>query len=157
MTDQTQRIFEMMKEFGNCMLVTQPPGGLHARPMSAIVDIEARSIHMLTDVRAAKDDEIESNSNVLLTFSNGPSKNVALLAQAAISEDRALVKGLWNPGAQAFWPNGPTDPNVVAIVLTPTFGEYWEGNTGIVAAFKFAAAIAAGREVDAGENIKVAM
>jgi general stress protein 26 len=157
MTDKTRRIFELMKELDYCMLVTQAPTGMHARPMSTIVDVEAQTIHMLTDLKAAKDEEIKRNPNVLLTFSNGASKNVTLHARAAISEDRALVKGLWNPGAQAFWPNGPSDPSVAAIVLSPISGEYWEGNTGVVAAFKFASAIATGREVDAGANEKVAL
>jgi general stress protein 26 len=157
MTDKIRRIFELMKELDYCMLVTQPSSGMHARPMSTIVDVDAQTIHMLTDLKATKDEEIARNPHVLLTFSNGASKNVAVHARAAISEDRALVKGLWNPGAQAFWPKGPSDPAVVAIVLSPISGEYWEGNTGVVAAFKFAVAIATGREVDAGENEKVAL
>jgi general stress protein 26 len=157
MTDANQHIFELMKELDFCMLVTQPAAGLHARPMSAIVDAEVKTVHLLTGLDSIKDEEIAENPDVMLTFSNGSSKNVVLHATARISEDRTLIKSLWNPGAQAFWPDGPTDPNVAAIVITPTHGEYWEGNTGVVAAFKFAAAIAGGKPVDGGTNEKVTL
>jgi general stress protein 26 len=155
--EKTRTLFELMKALDFAMLVTQPKAGLRARPMSTIVDVEAESVHMLTSRSSAKDDEIDENADVLLTFSNGAQKNVVLQARAAVIDDRSLVKALWNPGAQAFWPNGPMDPDIVALKLTPVAGEYWEGNSGVIAAFKFASAIATGREVDAGTNEKVAL
>ena len=39
-----------------------------------------------------------------------------------------LVKDLWNPGAQAFWPNGPEAHDVVALVIDPGHADVWDGN-----------------------------
>jgi general stress protein 26 len=156
MTDHAQRTFELMHDMDFCMLVTHGSSGFRARPMSAIVNVEEQIIHMLTDVTSSKDEEIQKNPDILLTFSNGRSLNVALRGKAEVKNDRSLIKQLWNVGAKAFWPQGPDDPSILALEITPLSGEYWEGNNALVGAFKFAAAIATGTQVDAGTNARTA-
>ena len=75
-----------------------------SRPMSSIVKPEEGKIYFLSDQRTAKDDEIAARPEVLLAYGNGASQFVSTRAHAVLSSDRALIKRLWNPGAQAFWP-----------------------------------------------------
>ncbi len=55
------------------------------------------------------------------------------------------------------WPNGPNDPNIVAIEVTPTTAEYWDGPNGVLAGVKMVLAMATGSKPDMGKNAKVAM
>ena len=136
---------------------TSTPGGLRSRPMSSIVKSEEGKIYFLSDARASKDYEIASHPDILLTYGNGSSQFVSTRANAVTSTDRALIKKLWNPGAQAFWPKGPDDPDVIAIIATPTIAEYWDGSAGILGTAKMAYALLTGTAPDLGDNSKVTL
>jgi general stress protein 26 len=146
------RIFEIMKDVDFCMLTTfGARNASSTRPMSSIVDVEERSIFMLTE-KDAKVDDIKSTPRVLMTYSDGSKKFAVLAAEAKIRDERKLVEELWSPGAQVFWPKGPSDTNVVAIEVTPVQGEYWDGHNAVVSTLKFATSLATGKTADMGDN-----
>jgi general stress protein 26 len=60
--------------------------------------------------------------------------------------------------AQAWWPKGPTDPEVGVLRVAPENAEFWDtrGNS-ITIALKLASARLIGRPPDFGENRKVQM
>ena len=157
MTDTRTRVWQMMAELDFCMLVTNSLAGLRGRPMSSIVKPEEGKIYFLSDQRTAKDDEIAARPEVLLAYGNGASQFVSTRAHAVLSSDRALIKRLWNPGAQAFWPEGPDGANVIAIVATPASAEYWDGNGGVLGSVKMAFALLTGTTPDLGDNSKVSL
>ena len=157
MNDHARRAWEIMSQLDVCMLVTTTPAGLRSRPMSSIVKPDEGVVYFLTDARAAKDDEIATNANVLLAYGNASSQFVSARAQAAVSHDRGLIERLWNPGAQAFWPKGPNDPDVVAIVATMGSAEYWDGSGGLVGSVKMAVAVLTGAKPDLGDTAKVTL
>lgn len=152
----TKRVWEMVDAIDICMFVTKNGDDMHGRPMSTIGREEDGKIYLLTDKSAVKDDEIEDDPNVYLGFSRG-SQHLSVNGTAIVSHDRALVKRVWTPSAQAFWPNGPDDPKIVAIVVTPSAAEYWDGPNGIIAGVKMAFALATGSQPDLGRNAKVQM
>ncbi len=155
MEKERARAWALMKDLDFCMLVTQPAGGMRSRPMSSIVKQDEDRIYFLTDATSAKDEEIAANPSILLAYGDGKAKFVSTRATATISNDRALVRRLWNPGAQAFWPQGPEDPMIVAIIATPSDAQYWDGPSAVVRAVRFAAALATGQTADMGEEAKV--
>ncbi len=53
---------------------------------------------------------------------------MALQGQATVNPDKGLVKDLWNPGAQVFWPNGPDEHDVVTLVIDPGQADVWDGH-----------------------------
>lgn len=124
-TDDQTRAWDLMKAIDYCMLVTHAGGSMHARPMSSIVKPDEGKIYFLSDARAAKDEEITANPDILLAYSDGKTKFVSALASATVINDRALVERLWNPGAQAFWPNGPS-----ALTSLPSSPSQLTPNTG---------------------------
>lgn len=152
--DQDQA-WAMMSEIDFCMFVTTSATKIRSRPMSSIVKKDEGCIYFLTDARAAKDDEIANNPNILLAYSDGASQFVSVEAKAELSSDRALIKRLWNPGAQAFWPSGPDDINIIAIVARPSFAEFWDGPGNVVSTVKFVYALVSGTKPDMGQNSKV--
>ncbi len=103
-TDQ-DRAWEMIEQIGMCMLVTYDGSGdqLRARPMDAHAAREEDAIYFLTDVRSHKDDEVEINDNVCLTFAdNGGWRFVSVTGTANVLDDRRKVHELWSPENKAF-------------------------------------------------------
>lgn len=70
--------------------------------------------------------------------------------------DPAKIKELWNAGAQAWFPNGPDDPQVLLIKVVPHAAEYWNSSgSGMVQLFKMAKAVLTGTTPDGGEHGKI--
>ena len=98
------RVWSLIERIGHCMFVTHDGTELRARPMSAHADREQDAIYFLTDARNHKDDEVQINDQVCLTFAdNGSYVFVSISGTANVRDDRAKVHELWSVAAQAFW------------------------------------------------------
>ena len=157
MSKDQDRIWELVEKLDYCMLTTAAAGKMRARPMSSIPTPAEGVIHFMTSREGAIDEELAANSQVLLNYSDGSSKFVSISGVARIVEDRALIKRLWSSGAQAFWPNGPDDPSIIALAVSPIEADLWDGSNSIVAEVKMAFALGSGQAPDLGDRKKVAM
>lgn len=145
------RIWQMIKRIDTCMLITLPDGHLYGRPMSTIPMQDEGCIFLLTEATSSAATDVASNGNVLLSYQGG-SDHVAVAGKATIDADKALVKRLWSPGAQAFWPAGAEASHVVAIKVKPDQADYWDGPNPVVGAAKFLFALVTRQEPDLGER-----
>jgi general stress protein 26 len=149
------RVWELMKKIAICMFTTHDGEQIRSRPMAAFVRHDEDAIYFLGDAKDHKDDEVQTNSNVALTFADG--KNfVSLTGHAGVSRDRQKIKDLWGPAAKAWW-DSPDDPNIRLISVTPANAEFWEGPNKLVGTIKMLAAAATDSRPDYGTNRKVAM
>lgn len=153
----TDRVWEIAKHLDYCMFVTRFGQALRARPMSTVVNKAKGHIYLLTNAGEPKELEIAKDPAVLLAYSNGSDLFLSVSGTALITADRALVKDIWSPGAQAFWPEGPDDPNVAVINVTPHSAESWDGDSRVLSTVKFAVALATGTVPSFGENKKVSL
>ena len=130
---------------------------MRSRPMHAMADRENNCLWFITDQRGAKDEEIKDAPNVCLAFSD-TSQNVylSISGRAEMMRDPAKATQLWSTEAQAWWPKGPTDPEVRVLRVFPDHAEYWDtrGNS-IIVALKLAAARLSGTPPSLGKNEKV--
>ena len=100
------RVWDLMKTIGFAMLVTRDGDKLRARPMSAYLDRDTNTIFFLTDARRHKDEEIERNPSINLSFADaGGQKYVSLTGTAVVSNDRAKIRELFTTTAKAWWDN----------------------------------------------------
>jgi general stress protein 26 len=141
------------------MMVTRFAGGLRARPLEARPERDTETIWFLTDVRGLKDDEIEANPNVCLTFVYAKEKvYLSITGKAFVSRDPERAKALWNEEQQVWWPGGPEDPNLLVMKIEPERAEMWDGPaSSAVAAFEFARARLTGTKPNIGEKRKVSV
>ena len=103
-TDQ-DHVWELIEEIGLCMLVSHDGASdqLRARPMSAHARRDEDAIYFLIDKRSHKDDEVEINENICLTFADNASyKYVSVSGTANVLDDRPRVEELWSTAARAF-------------------------------------------------------
>jgi len=121
-----QRVWEMLQAIDIAMLVTRSSGGLRGRPMSTIPTPEKGLIYILTESHSSAARDISVEPSVFLGY-QGRGDHVALEGQATVNPDKGLVKDLWNPGAQLFWPNGPEAHDVVTLVIDPGHADVWDG------------------------------
>jgi general stress protein 26 len=153
----TAIVWEMMEQLSICMLVTHDGGDdmLRARPMSANVRPETKTIHFLTDTRNHKDEEIAKNNSVCLTFSDASNQTyVSCTGTAEISNDRQQISDLWSLAAGAWW-DSKDDPNIRVLSVTPTQAEFWDTPDLITTNAQSAAKALSGNRPNCGTNGKV--
>jgi general stress protein 26 len=157
MKEQTARVWDLIEKVGVCMLTTQFAGGLRARPVEARPDRDAGLIFFVTDIRSAKEHEIEVSSDVGLVFVN-PKDNayLSITARACVTRDLEKAQAAWRKTDEVWWPGGPSDPNVCLLQVEPSHAELWDGPaSAAVALFEFVKAKLTGSEPALGENRKV--
>jgi general stress protein 26 len=156
MSDNHDRIWDIVEKVGVCMLTTRFPEGLRARPLEARPDRKAGLIFFITDVRAGKDDEIDAAHDVGLVFiDHKQNAYLSITARAEVLDDHARAREIWKSTDDVWW-HGPDDPNVRVLRVTPVTAELWDGPASkAVAIYEFAKARLTGEKPNLGENRKV--
>jgi general stress protein 26 len=151
------RVWDIIEKVSVGMLTTRFAGGLRARPLEARPDREAGAIFFVTDVRGAKDDEIEADPDVCFVVIDPKDKAyLSITGRAEVRDDHAKAADIWKKTDNVWWPDGPSDPNVRVLRLVPERAELWDGpSNSAVAAFEFAKARLTGEKPNLGENRKV--
>lgn len=156
-TNDVDRVWTLMDKISICMLTTWDGSNLHSRPMDARSRPAENAIYFLTDARHHKDDEIARYPKLALAFADtGDQKYASVSGTAVVSNDRALIKELWEPTAKAWWET-PDNPNIRVLKVTPTEAQFWDGPGTVVSMVKMMVAAATGTKPDLGDNRKVAM
>ena len=154
--DQLDRIWEIIERQGVCMFTTHFDGGLRARPVQPRPDRNEAVIWFVTDVRSGKEHEIEVEQDVCLIFIDPDEKAyLSITARAEVRRDPGKAAEIWKSTDIVWW-NGPQDPNVRVLRVTPLMAELWDGPASeAIVANEFAKARLTGAEPNLGENRKV--
>jgi len=155
-THDIDRVWGIIENVGVCMLTTQFAGGLRARPVEARPDRKAGLIWFVTDARSGKEREIVAEHDVGLVFIDAKDKAyLSITARAEVLDDHAKAAEIWKTTDKAWW-DGPNDPNVCVLRVTPVTAELWDGPASkAVAIYEFAKARLTGNKPNLGENRKV--
>jgi general stress protein 26 len=89
----------------------------------------------------------------MLAFQDGVSF-VVVYGGAQPSEDRAKIAELWTAFDKAWW-DGPDDPRIRLITVTPDRAEYWESPGKLVAYADMLVSAATGKRPSTGEHGQV--
>lgn len=148
------RVWEMIASIDIAMLVTRWSQGLRGRPMSTIPTPEKGLIYILTEMNSPAAKDIGDNDAVFLSY-QGRGDHVALQGKARVNPDKGLVKDLWNPGAELYWPNGPEAHDVVVLEIDPGHADVWDGPGLIGGIASIVSAAVQRRPPDMGERGEV--
>jgi len=153
--DDIARVWRLMEQIGVCMLASRDGDIIRARPMGPTARETENAIYFLTSVDGHKDDEISEHDQVCLSFASpSDGKYLVVTGRARVLEDRELIRDLWNTAAETWW-NGPDDPRVRAIEVTPHDAQFWEGPHGLVATVQMMLAAATSAPPVLGDQRKV--
>ena len=151
------RAWDIIEKAPIGMLTTQFADGLRARPLEARADRDAGLIWFVTDVRGAKDDEINADQDIGLAFIDEDNRAyLSITGRASVIRDTAKAKEIWKKTDDIWLPGGPDDPNARVLRVEPIAAELWDGPSSAAgAAFEFAKARLTGEKPNLGENRKV--
>lgn len=151
--EAVEHVLELLHDFETAMLVTHTAdGALHARPM-AVAEVEnGGAVWFVTDVTSPKMGDIGFEPRVLLAFQDAR-RYLAMSGEATAVRSPEKVRELWKESFK-LWFDGPDDPNLVLLKVTPRDAEYWDtsGVRGLKFAFKAAKAYLTGESAKKEED-----
>lgn len=157
MTDTTpvQRVAELIKDFRFAMFTTRnAEGRLVAHPLTVQEAEFDGDLWFLVSKSATLVIDIQADERVGVSLSSNDAW-VSLAGTAELVEDRAKIKELWSPTVEAWFPEGPDDPEVGLLKFDAHSAEYWDSPGGKIASlFSFVKSKLTGEQYDA-ENEKV--
>lgn len=151
--DPVETLRETIKDIRMVMLSTISDGHIVSRPMSMQEMGPTGTLWFLCGAESHKVHEIAANPNVGLAFTDsGAESYVSVAGTARVTNDRALIAKFWNPFLKA-WFDGPDDPSIRVIEVTPVSAEYWVTKGGkIVSLASVLLSAVTGKDMEAGEN-----
>jgi len=156
-SDDTTRVWELMESIGFCMFTSMDGEELRSRPMAATVERDENRILFLTDAESHKDEEVAARPNVNLAFADAGSHSyVSLTGRATVSNDRKKIREIFNVPAKAWW-DGPEDPTIRLLIVTPHDAQYWDSPGKIRSTIKMAVAALSSARPEMGDTAKVSM
>src|SRR5687767_3150859 len=102
--DEAARVWEIIEKVGVGMLTTRFGGGLRARPLEPRSDRAEGVIYFVTDLRGAKDDEIEAAPDVcLIVIDHKEKAYLSITGRAQVVNDHAKAKAIWKKTDNMWW------------------------------------------------------
>ena len=148
-----QHLWPLIKGIKFAMFSThQGSGHLHSRPMTT------QNKTMLDDklwfLMSAKGDtaqEITQQPQVNVSYADpGNDVYVSVSGSAQVVDDRTQRQALWTKFAQAWFPGGIDDPDLVLVCVTVSHAHYWNVNENkLTQLFVMAKAVFSGERPDA--------
>ncbi len=157
MTSPVDRVWDIIEKVGVCMLTTKTlEGELNTRPVEARPNRDEGFVYIVTDIRSAKEHEIDRDPNLSFNFIDQQSNAyLAIAARGDVLFDPTAVKQHWKETDSLWW-EGPDDPNVCVIRAELMSASLWDGpSSKAVELFEFIKAKVTGAEPNLGENRKV--
>jgi general stress protein 26 len=157
--EQLSFIWKNIERISTCMMTTCDGPHLRARPMHGIARPHENAIFFITARSTHKPEEIAANPNACLCFGDVSTNTfISLSGAIALTEDRETVRELWGRAQDAYFPEGPSDPNAVLLTFIPKRGEYWDAPSNpVLIAIEFIRASVVGGKPSLGDNAAVPM
>ena len=147
-----EKIKEMAKKAGSCFFCTNIKSGqaFETRPMAAEQIDDEGNFWFLSANDSHKNEEIEHDPFVHLLFQGSKHSDfLSIYGIATITEDRNIIKELWEPLLKVWFTEGEDDPRISVIKVEPTEGYYWDNRHGNAIAFaKMIAGAIIGKTLD---------
>lgn len=154
-TTPTQRVAELIKDFRFAMFTTRnAQDRLVAHPLTVQETEFDGDLWFLVSKSASLIVDLARDERAGISMSSNDAW-VSLSGTAGLVEDRDKVRALWSPTVEAWFTNGPDDPDVGLLKFSAESAEYWDSPGGKLASlFSFVKSKITGEPYDA-ENEKV--
>lgn len=127
------KLNELLKGFRFAMVTTRTADGkLVSHPLTVQETEFDGDLWFVISRQASAVEHIRLDPTVGVSFSSSDSW-LSLSGTAHIVEDDDKLREEWNAGLEAWFPEGPEDPDVVLLKVDAHSGEYWDSPGGRVA------------------------
>ncbi|APW37018.1 general stress protein [Rhodoferax koreense] len=148
-TSDHDKLFDLIKDTRFGMLTHRHDDGqLHSHPLTTQnkkAD-EAATLYFFVPKNGDIVRHVATDPSVNVAYANTDADSyVSVSGQASVLEDQAKKEELFNPMAKAWFPAGPTDPNLALLAVRILEAEYWDvDDSKMVQLFKMAKAAVTG-------------
>ena len=150
-TEAIKKLKKLAESARTCMFTTfTTERPMKSRPMALQSVEEDGTLHFFSAASSNKNKELSTLPMVQLFFANnGSSEYLSIYGNAVISQDREKIKELWSAWAKIWFQEGPDDPDLTLISVTPESSEYWDTkHNRMVQLVKVAASLLTGKTMD---------
>jgi general stress protein 26 len=157
------KLWKMIKDIKFAMFTTRHGNGhLHARPMTTQNKaLEAdESLWFFMSKKSGPVDDLKADPTVNVVYASPSSDTyVSVSGTAAMIEDAAKKQQLWGKLNEAWFPGGPSDPDLALVQVRIVHANYWDvKESKIVQLFEMAKAALTGKPpTELGEHGEVRM
>lgn len=157
------KLWELIKDIRFAMFTTHHTNGhLHSRPMTTQnrpIDEDSTLWFFMSRANGPVDD-IRNDPSVNVVYADpGKDSYVSVSGNAQVVDDTARKEQMWSKMNDAWFPHGPTDPDVALVEVKIVHANYWDvDDSKVVQLFKMATAAVTGNPpTDMGEHAAVRM
>ena len=129
-TDPHQHLWKLIKDIKFAMFTTRHGNGhMHSRPMTTQNrEIGAdESLWFFMWRSGGPVDDLTAEPTVNVAYADpGSDTYVSVSGEAAVVDDQSLKNQFWNKGAEAWFPRGPTDPDLALVQVQIIHAHYWD-------------------------------
>lgn len=125
--DRYDEFLKLLRRFDHAMLVTLRDGEMRSRPMAVAEATASGHLWFMSNAESAKQEEIGEHPDVNVSMQEGRTF-LSISGGARVVRDSHKAEELWRESQRMWFPDGPTDPNLVLIEIVPHYAEYWDGS-----------------------------
>jgi general stress protein 26 len=131
--EELRKLAELLEKFRFAMLTTRSPEGeLHAHPLTVQETEFDGDLWFVIGRHASAVTDIAGDARVGVSFSASDAW-LSITGTAHVVDDTARLREQWNAALEAWFPNGPEDPEVVLLKVDAEGAEYWDSPGGRIA------------------------
>ncbi|CAN5254670.1 hypothetical protein BH10PSE16_BH10PSE16_30170 [soil metagenome] len=125
-----KKLWDLIKDIKFGMFTHRHANGMmHSRPLTTLnkgMD-EDNKLYFFVSRTSDIARQVAQDDNVNVSYTNpGDDRYVSVSGNALIVEDMGKKEALWSPMTKAWFPDGPTDPNVTLLEVRIRQAEYWD-------------------------------
>lgn len=147
-----RKIKEIAEQAKTCFMCTNATTGksVGVRPMGVARADDDGTLWFISANDSNKNKEIASDPHIKLYIHGDVDADfLYLTGTASITEDKSMIKSLWQPPMKVWFTEGEDDPRLSAIRFTPETGYYWDTKHGKLAfMIKSLIGVATGKTLD---------
>ena len=136
--EATEKIRELAEKAKSCFFCTRSSAGqaFATRPMSIQKVDDEGNLWFLSSKDSHKNAELQMDPGVQLLFQGSHySDFLNVYGEATVTDDKQIIKSLWEPMLKTWFTGGVDDPRISAIQVKPSDGYYWDTKNGLAVSF----------------------
>ncbi len=158
-TNDTAKLWDLIKTVEVAMMVTEDGEHLRSRPMAMSQKEFDGTLWFFTRADSHKVVEVQEDQRVNLAFAHpGKQDYVSVSGRASLVRDRAEIDGHWTESTRVWFPKGKDDPEIALLKVVVQQAEYWDApSSAMLHAYGYVKAVATGEPPRPGGHGVVAM
>ena len=158
-TNDTAKLWSLIKTVEVAMMVTEDGDHLRSRPMAMSQKEFDGTLWFFTRADSHKVVELEKEHRVNLAFAHpGKQDYVSVSGKASLVRDKAAIDQHWAESVRVWFPKGKDDPEIALLKVAVQQAEYWDApSSTMLHTYGYVKAVATGESPRPGGHGIVTM